>query len=397
MIVLIEQGAIAGQVKLAILLFIDYVSIKGKLEVAMEGDYYGLAYRNILRWMALIQCPRFGIKQLNFLLGVLPCVLQIFHLTREERSLYKFSPVQLDFLDNVNWHSLEIQLDWCIENQIAIIPYVHPNYPDLLKQTNRPPIVLFARGMLEVLDQVQIGFVGSRTPSPYGVRAAEEIVMQLSQTNFAITSGMAIGIDGVVHKAALANGSNTIAVMGAGFRHVYPKRHMSLAMDICNQGVLISEFLPDVPPVQTNFPRRNRIIAGLSNGVVVVEAAVKSGSLITAKYALEEGRDVFAIPGNIFNPLSQGCHHLLQQGAKLVCNADDIVDEYTAITITSQIEQKKNLAEPELLASVDHDTTPVDVIIQRSNLPVEQVLMELLELEVQGLVAAVPGGFIRNT
>ena len=209
-----------------------------------------------------------------------------------------------------------------------------------------------------------------------------------------ITSGLAIGIDGLAHKAALKNGCPTIAVLGSGFQHIYPKRHLRLADEIAESGLLVTEFSPEVPPIQHNFPRRNRIIAGLTNGTVVVEAAIKSGSLITAQFALEEGRDVFAVPGNIFNPLSAGTHHLIQQGAKLITNAADIVEDYLILPATQPV-TKNHLAGSQLLASVDHDTTPVDVIVQRSNLPVDQVLTELLDLEVQGAVAAVPGGYVK--
>lgn len=170
----------------------------------------------------------------------------------------------------------------------------------------------------------------------------------------------------------------------------------SLANRIEQQGALVTEFLPDTPPIHYNFPKRNRVISGLSNGTLVVEAAEKSGSLVTAKFALEQGREVFTVPGNINNPLSKGPHLLLRQGAKLVENLDDIIEDFVFVTANAKIEQKKNLADSKLLASVDHDTTPVDVIVQRSNLPVDQVLTELLDLEVRGLVAAVPGGYIRQ-
>lgn len=354
----------------------------------------------LVKWLALLKCPRLGIKQFNFLTGVLPHPLMIFTMKSADLAHYKITAQQQSFISQINWEAFKSELDWLLQSDICLIPITSSRYPKLLKHTARPPLVLFVKGDISVLEQVQIGLVGSRSPSPYGEKATRYFASELAKTGVVVTSGMAIGVDGIAHKSCLLAGGKTIAVMGSGFKHIYPKRHYELFDQITQQGAVISEFLPDVPPIQYNFPRRNRIIAGLCNGTLVVEAAIKSGSLITAKYALEEGRDVFSIPGNIFNPLSEGGHHLLQQGAKLVTKVDDIVEEYVDITYspqsTSPITQKNNLAASQLLASVDHDTTPVDVIVQRSKLPVEQVLTELLDLEVQGLVAAVLGGYIRT-
>jgi len=266
----------------------------------------------------------------------------------------------------------------------------------LLKTIHSPPLGLFVKGDVSVLDQVQVGLVGTRSPSHYGQTMTEYFASELANAGVTVTSGMAIGIDGIAHKSCLQSGGQTIAVLGSGFRYIYPKRHYQLCEQIAQQGAVISEFMSYIPPAQYNFPKRNRIIAGLSNGTLVVEAAIKSGSLITAKFALEEGRDVFAVPGNALNPLSEGSHYLLQQGAKLVTKIDDIVEEYFDIQHSVTTKQKNNLAESKLLDSVDYDTTAVDVIVQRSKLPVEQVLTELLDLEVQGLVATVMGGYVRT-
>ncbi|NVK23775.1 MAG: DNA-protecting protein DprA [Gammaproteobacteria bacterium] len=346
-------------------------------------------------WLALLKTPRLGINQFNYLSSVLPDPLLIFRMKPAELTYYKLSEQQQAFIATINWDDYQKEVDWLTQQNIEVLPISSPHYPSLLKETARPPLLLFAKGDLSVLEQVQVAVVGSRNPSPYGERATALFSEQLAQAGVVVTSGMAIGVDGIAHQACLRAGGRTLAVMGSGFRHIYPKRHLSLFDQITNQGLVVSEFFPDVPPIQYNFPRRNRIIAGLSNGTLVVEAAIKSGSLITAKIALEEGRDVFAVPGNIFNPMSEGAHHLLQQGAKLVCQTDDILEEYSVITTPPPTRRKNNLAAHQLLASVDHDTTPVDVIVQRSKLPVEQVLTELLDLEVQGLVAAVLGGYMR--
>ena len=350
----------------------------------------------LLYWLVLVQCPRFNVKQLVYLSQVLPDPLMLFNLKAKELSYYKISPQQQAFFQQIDWQAQQQELDWLNQNEVKVIPFTSNQYPDLLKTTANPPLVLFVKGDVSVLDQVQIGIVGTRSPSHYGVRMAEQLSSDLANSNVVVTSGMAIGIDGIAHKACLNAGGKTIAVLGSGFRHVYPKRHLTLFDQIAEQGAVISEFMPYIPPINYNFPRRNRIIAGLSNGTLVVEAAIKSGSLITAKFALEEGRDVFAVPGNALNPLSEGSHYLLQQGAKLVTKIDDIIEEYIDLNHSSVTTEKNNLAAPKLLDNVDYDTTPVDVIVQRSKLPVEQVLTELLDLEVQGLVATVMGGYVRT-
>jgi len=359
----------------------------------MKG-FQKLEQNALCRWLALIKCPRFGFVPLLKLQQTLPDPTQIFSLKKSEWHYFGLQAEQIKNLANTDWTYIDALSEYLFENDISFIPYAHSYYPELLLNSARPPIGLFVKGNLELLHSAQIAFVGSRSPSHYGKQVTQQLIQELATCKVTITSGLAIGIDGAAHQSALKHQCPTIAVMGSGFKHIYPKRHQQLACEIAQDGLLISEFLPDVPPVQNNFPRRNRIIAGLCNGVVVVEAAVKSGSLITAQYALEEGRDVFAVPGNIFNPISAGCHHLIQQGAKLITSAADIVEDYLILPVKQQV-TKNHLAGSQLLASVDHDTTPVDVIVQRSNLPVDQVLMELLDLEVQGAITAVPGGYVK--
>lgn len=364
------------------------------MEAKIESDAPLLSFDEIVKWLALLKCPRLGYVSFSKITEHLAEPLDVFSLNGKELSRFGLFEPQVNYLQNPNWQYAQQMADWLLSNQIQLLPLIHTDFPELLKQTARPPLALFVKGNYNLLSSIQVAFVGTRKPTPYGEQATQALIEQLPQS-VTITSGLAIGIDGVAHKSALAFGKNTIAVMGTGFQLIYPKRHQFLAEQIAQQGCLVSEFLPDVPAVQHNFPRRNRIIAGLSQGTLVVEAAIKSGSLITAQYALEEGREVFAIPGNIFSDVSQGGHQLIQQGAKLVTTAADIVEEWQGFSPITATEEKKHLAGQKLLASVDHDTTPVDVIVQRSNLPVEQVLMELLELEVQGAVIAVPGGYIK--
>lgn len=347
-------------------------------------------------WLALYICPQLGIMTAKRLDALLPNILNVFNLPTSELRNYKLTPKQITKLTNPDWQYIDRIMDWLELQEINVLPFTHSLYPELLLNTARPPVLLFVKGNIDLLNQVQLAFVGSRNPTAYGSQVTKNFVSELVGLSVVITSGLAIGIDGIAHKAAISGNGQTIAVLGSGLNHIYPKRHLNLAEQIVDQGgLLVSEFLPDTPPVQFNFPKRNRIIAGMTNGTVVVEAAIKSGSLITAQIAAEEGRDVFAVPGSIFNPLSAGCHHLIKQGAKIITNIDDIVEEYVALTKPESFSDKKDLAHDKLLASVGHDTTSIDVIVQQSKIPVEQVLTTLLRLEVEGLIVAVPGGYLK--
>lgn len=348
-------------------------------------------------WLALVACPRFGIQLYQRLIKLLPNIYELFRLPSNELAQFGLSSNQVAFFSNLDWRNVERQQQWLVSSGTQLISIESEGYPDLLKQIDTAPLALFVQGKLKCLQQPQFAFVGSRTPSHYGIELAAKFAAELAtSTNALVTSGMALGIDGVAHRACLNAGGETVAVLGSGFRHIYPKRHSHLARQIIEQGALVTEFLPDMPPIHYNFPRRNRIISGLCNGTFVIEAALKSGSLVTAKYALEQGREVFTLPGNINNPLSQGPHSLLRQGAKLVERLDDLIEDFVVIRKNHKQLPKNNLAECKLLASVDYDITSVDVIVQRSQLPIDKVLIELLDLEVQGLVAAVPGGYVRQ-
>jgi DNA processing protein len=359
-------------------------------------DLTQLSKSELRLWLALFLCPTLGIVALRKLESLLPNILNIFQLPVTELPNYRLTPNQVINISNPDWQFIDKLIQWFELNKVTVLPFTHSLYPRLLLNTARPPVLLFVKGNLNLLNQPQIAFVGSRNPTAYGSQVTKNFVQDLVNVNAVITSGLAIGIDGIAHKAALSNSGNTIAVLGSGLNNIYPKRHMSLAQQIVEQnGLLVSEFLPDVPPVQFNFPKRNRIIAGLSNGTVVVEAAIKSGSLITAQIAVEEGRDVFSVPGSIFNPLSDGCHHLIKQGAKIITCSGDIIEEYVELSQPMRFSDKKDLAEDKLLASVGYDTTSIDVIVQQSNLPIDQVLTRLLNLEVEGAVIAVPGGYLK--
>lgn len=282
------------------------------------------------------------------------------------------------------------------------IRYTDPLYPELLCQIKQPPFALFIKGDLALLNEAQIAIVGSRQPTATGKQVAFNFAADLCRLGLTVTSGMAKGIDGCSHRGALSVQGNTIAVLGHGFDTVYPAQHKELATDIANSGALVSEFLPDVPPKGDHFPLRNRIVVGLSLGTLVVEAALKSGSLISAGYAAEYSRELFVIPGSIYNPQAAGCHQLIQQGAKLTTCVADIIEEWSFLQnngLSTVKGKEKNLQtglfDDGLLANVGDEATAIDVIAERSGLSVAQVSIELLQLELAGEVAAVPGGYIR--
>ncbi len=285
-----------------------------------------------------------------------------------------------------------------------IITYDSAAYPELLRQLSSPPLVLYVQGDVKRLSQPSISIVGSRRCSHSGKQIASDFAQQLSQLGWGIVSGMATGIDTSAHQGALSGVGKTIAVIGTGPDKVYPSRNKKLVEHVLRQGgAVVSEFWPGTPPRAAHFPRRNRIIAALSSGTLVVEAAIKSGTLITANLAIDLGREVFAVPGNIYSPTSAGCHYLIQQGAKLVFKVEDIIEEFSALSTqltlqTFGVDEKSrvdNLATDELLDSVDFDITAVDIIAERNRLSVSEVLATLLEYELRGWVAAVPGGYIK--
>ena len=285
------------------------------------------------------------------------------------------------------------------------------DYPALLAQIHRPPPVLFLKGNASLLNTVQLSIVGSRNPTPGGIENARAFARNLATTGLTITSGLATGIDGAAHQGALdakasANGmiqkGRTIAVAATGLDRIYPSRHRDLAYDIADKGLLVSEFPVGMGPLRENFPRRNRLISGLSVGTLVIEAAVKSGSLITARFAMEQGREVFAIPGSIHSPQSRGCHWLIRQGAKLVETAEDIAEEILPILPTfqggsenlQQIEAASDLsmAEQTLLDAIGFEPVNLDTLISRTGKMIDELSVTLSQLELQGLIDTLPGG-----
>ena len=306
-----------------------------------------------------------------------------------------------------NLHAVERDLNWLSKGEDHhIVSLNNPNYPQLLKEIpSDPPPILYLKGSLHLVEKPQIAIVGSRNPSPSGRENALHFAKALSQQGLTVTSGLALGIDAASHQGALATQSPTLAVCATGLDSIYPKRHEKLAQSILEkQGLLLSEFPIGTPPKKENFPRRNRIISGLSLGTLVIEAALRSGSLITARYALEQNREVFALPGSIHNPLAKGCHSLIKQGAKLIETVEDIVEELNIkphpTKENSQIFQETifepiNLAGNQLAVfqEIGHEPTSTDAVVQRSGLTADVVSSILMELELQRYITSTPGGY----
>jgi DNA processing protein len=315
-------------------------------------------------------------------------------------------------------------LDWLAagdDRHVAVLG--DAAYPRALRDIADPPLMLYmlgaraarARAATETIaDELpMIGIVGSRNPTPQGEINARAFAKAFAERGLCVVSGMALGIDGAAHDGALLGGGETIAVVGTGLDRVYPKKHLALAHRIAASGMIVSEFALGTPPLTANFPRRNRIISGMSRGVLVVEAALKSGSLITARLANEQGREVFAIPGSIHAPQSRGCHALIKQGAKLVETAEDVLEElrFPALARTSAeagdsgdsedgdasgADSESGEGDSPLLAAMGFDATSLDALQARTGVPTPELQARLLELELDGVVARLPGGYFQR-
>jgi DNA processing protein len=305
------------------------------------------------------------------------------------------------FLDAPDRAALEADLDWLGASGAHILLCTDPDYPPLLREISGPPAALYLLGSASALATPQLAMVGSRSPTPAGAATAHAFAAWFARAGITVTSGLALGIDAASHEGALAGGGLTVAVCGTGLDRPYPAAHAPLAARIREHGALVSEFPPRTAPLRGNFPRRNRIISGLSLGVLVVEAARVSGSLITARLALEQGREVFAIPGSIHSPLARGCHQLIRQGAKLVEEAADVLTELN-FSVPQEPPRAPGQTPPPapaldkeyemLLDALGFEPATIDVLVARTHLPFESVASMLLILELQGRVAALPGG-----
>ena len=314
-------------------------------------------------------------------------------------------PPARSFLIAPDERALDTDRTWLEESGAAIVLATDPEYPARLRQIPGAPASLYVLGSAAQLSSPQLAMVGSRSPTPAGIATAREFAAWFARAGLTVTSGLALGIDAASHEGALRGEGASIAVFGTGLDRVYPSAHRELAARIRASGALVSEFPPGTAPLPRNFPQRNRIIAGLSLGTLVVEAARRSGSLITARLAGEAGREVFAIPGSIHSPLSRGCHQLIKQGAKLVEEANDVVSELDFLVSKEPLTQLRAEAargadggrpldkEYEmLLDALGFEPATIDRLVARTELPSASIASMLLILELEGRVAALPGG-----
>ncbi|MDF1758424.1 MAG: DNA-processing protein DprA [Legionellaceae bacterium] len=346
---------------------------------------------------------------LNRINGVGPrTVLKFLEKWPNLSDMFKLSSSQLEehgvnakvayLIANFKRQEIKSDLLWQENPAHNILTWQDKKYPSLLREIHDPPIVLYLRGDITCLKKASLAIVGTRKPSITGRENARRFAYHLAERNINIVSGLALGVDTEAHTGSLSASGSTIAVMGTGIDCIYPRRNHELAQRICEKGLLISEFPLKTSANAGHFPRRNRIISGLSSATLVVEAAIRSGSLITARFALEHNRDVLAIPGSIHNPQARGCHKLLQQGAKLVTSIEDILEEMNLYSHpfekvvpndTLTCENKK------LVKYIGFEITIVDQMVQRSGMTVGDIMSDLAELELKGIVKAVPGGYMR--
>ncbi len=349
-------------------------------------------------WLRLLATPALGRSSVRRLLAGFgsaaavieadPPALQAFLGTEQAKALAK-PPEGFDQLlaTTMNWLA-----DGSHQSPRGLLCLADAEYPQTLLQTADPPLLLFVQGRVALFDSPSLAVVGSRRPTPQGSEIARELAAELARQGLTVVSGMALGIDAAAHEAALDAGAGSIAVVGTGLDQVYPARHRQLARRLSVEGLLVSEFPLGTPPLSANFPQRNRIIAGISRGTLVIEAALRSGSLITARLAVEAGRDVFAVPGSIRSPQSQGCHALIKQGAKLVESAQDVLDELAMpASPRDAAAAADDTPAGALIDALGHDPVSLDALLARTGLSVEALGAALLELELAGKVARLPG------
>lgn len=400
-------------------------------------------------WLALYTVPYCGLNTVSILLTKFANPQQILLASYKALLNAGVSPLLASRLRNPDWKKVERCLRWVEQAQHSILHWGDLHYPALLREISSPPLILFMKGERSVLQQQTLAIVGARNATHTGLEIAHQFANELTAQGFVIASGLARGIDGAAHQGALVNKGLTMAVLGSGLDHIYPASHQALAVDIVEKGGgLISEFFPSSLPKSEHFPRRNRLISGMSLGVIVVEATLRSGSLITARYALEQGREVFAVPGSIRNPLSQGCHALLKEGATLVESGEDIIDAFsfsskqvnhcinetkranaTVLDVVAKkelkvtprhhhdedpglflthevrkikpIHQKKDLPrldsqDIKLVECLGFEMTSIDILMVRTGLTIDKLLARLSTLQLQGYIDVVPGGYVRK-
>jgi len=371
---------------------------------------------NLKYLLALLEIPGIGCSLGKKLWDNYPDLSLLFSASVNILQAQGLTEEMISYIKKPNWQAIDKVLQWGDEPNHYIIDFQNPLYPKLLKEISRFPLILFINGNAEVLNLPQLAIVGSRNPTSVGYENAFYFAKELVLHGLTITSGLALGIDGASHKGALASKGFTVAVLGTGIDQIYPRRHLSLAEEIiaCG-GALVSEFPFGTGVKAQHFPQRNRLISGMSLGTLVVEANLQSGSLITARFALEQNREVFAIPGSIHNPLSRGSNHIIQSGAKLVATAEDVLTELNIIvkkincTIIKKTNRENNknfinahkienldLGYKKLLDCIGYEVTSIDVVVARSGLSAREIAAILVVLELEGYIKSAAGGYIKT-
>ena len=349
-------------------------------------------------WLQLTLTPGLGASAIRGMLRQFGLPESVLARKRSELAAFA-APAAIEALHSeAVRQAVERALEWLQGDDRALITLADDSYPGALLEIADPPPVLYAQGRVELLQRPSLAIVGSRNATAQGESNAANFSKALSDAGLTIVSGLALGIDAAAHRGGLAGASSTIAVLGTGIDIVYPRRNADLAAEIGKRGLLLAEFPLGTHAATHNFPRRNRLISGLARGCLVVEAALASGSLITARAAADQGREVFAIPGSIHSPLSKGCHALIKSGAKLVESAEDVLSELSGIRpsgFASTVDQPSAEATG-LLALMGHDPVDVDSLCSRAGLSAEQVSSELLRLELDGRITALPGGLYQR-
>ena len=348
-------------------------------------------------WIALSLVPGLGGEGFRRLLKSFGLPAHILGASHNQLSGIVKAEVARAIADCSSSEAVERTLAWLDSAGNQLVTLADADYPAQLLEIPDPPPLLYLKGRRELLSAASLAVVGSRNATPQGISNAEAFARTLSGAGLAITSGMALGIDAAAHRGGLLGSGSSIAIVGTGLDIIYPARNKAIALGLAKDGAIVSEFPLGTPPIAANFPRRNRIISGLARGCLVIEATLKSGSLITARLAADQGREVFAIPGSIHSPLSKGCHALIKQGAKLVDSAADVLEE-----LHWQAAPQQNNAVPRstpddpLLAALGFDPLAIDTLAERAGLSTAEVSSRLLTLELAGLVASLPGGLYQR-
>ncbi|MBP7625872.1 MAG: DNA-processing protein DprA [Zoogloea sp.] len=352
-------------------------------------------------WLRLILTPGVGPGQQRQLLAAFGPPEGIYAAGHSAIAAVIGGPAARTLLDHDATPAVEVALEWLSQPGNRLLTLGDEAYPAALLEIPDPPVALYVKGDAALLSRPSLAVVGARNATPQGEANAESFSRALSEAGLCIVSGLALGIDAAAHRGGLAGPGSTVAVIGTGADRIYPARNAALARQIAEAGVIVSEFPLGIGPLAHNFPRRNRLIAGLAQGVLVVEAALKSGSLITARLATDCGREVFAIPGSIHSPVARGCHQLIRDGAKLVETAVDILDELRLAP--REAAPQLDLApvddegdEAQVIRAMGHDPVDMDALVQRTNLTAEALYAILLALELDGRVSRLPGGRLQR-